>query len=195
MATIYAQKDAESLNRALVKAFNDFHDATVVTYGDGYHRDITSTVSGDWRFPGGTALTVSAANATDLVTSLTLAENIRGVLFYHMKDGSAHNTKDGYNTAFHDGYVSDGYSSLKNLTDLQKFLNATKVNFNAHLTQTVGGAVHRKNDTVNSVSTADATDQTSANNLANALKTAINAHMASGPSFGRIRLSVLTDNI
>lgn len=187
MATIFSDKDANSLAYALVSAFNTLHDgyaASVVQF----HRDLTSTYTGsDYTNPTSTVLTVTAASATNLATSITLVNNILGVFHSHCKDDSSHLIKDTVNDPQLDGYslvVTTGVT-MTDTAAVVVNVNALKILFNAHLTQ---AGVHVNNDGTNTVSTAAATDLASAETLLNAMKTAVNAHMASGPSFGRIRL-------
>lgn len=131
-----------------------------------YHADQTpaSTAIGGTT----TQLSVTAAAATDLPTSIALANNMRQVLNLMIADGVAHLVVDATNV------VSAALAT--DLTTAQTLLNAEKTAFNAHLTQ---AGVHFINDTVNTVATANATDQSSANALAIALKAAINLHIAS----------------
>lgn len=137
-----------------------------------YHGDATGAdYTGSPDAPSSTALTVTAATASSLNTSITLANNIRQVLNQHFADDVAHNAADSTNP------VSTAVAT--NLATVETLLNDCKAAFNAHLTQS---GVHITDDAINTVATADASDQSSANALANALKTAINAHLASAPT-------------
>ncbi len=174
---ITVRKSLDSVVWALVAAHNLKQDDGSIT--DGYHRDLSQVTTGDPSDPASITLTtlqVTAATASSLPTSITLTNNIIGVLSTHMADAHAHLLADATNNPTVDGYIA-----AIDLTTVKTNLNACKALFNAHLTQT---NVHPNNDTANSVSTANATDQTTANNLANALKTAINAHISAGKSGG-----------
>jgi hypothetical protein len=218
MSTIYANKDVETLCRALVNQYNALHDGYTLSTTQGaayFHRDISGIAAGDYRFPTSTNLQVSYANGTDLPSTLKLAAghdgyavsidgyiSIQGALHYHFLDDSAHlyrdlsDTSDAYKGVGLDGYVIDNTSATTQLSSLILLLNAAKVLFNAHLTAqtdatetTVATNIHVVNDTTNSVATANATDLPSSEALAIALKTAINAHIISGPSVGRIKFT------
>lgn len=173
MASFFSHPDVVSVANALVNMANALHDQKFLSDGY-YHRDKTSsqsTVDGSVS----TLLTVTAANASNLGTSLTLGNELRGVFSFHCKDDSSHLVKDTVNDI-------DGYAQATTLLTLQTLLNAMKVKYNAHLSQS---GVHVNNDP-NTVGTADATDQSSANTLANALKAALNIHLGSGPGVGRV---------
>jgi hypothetical protein len=173
MASFFTRPDVVSLSNALANALNALHDQKFLS--DGYfHRDKTSSQSVT-DGSASTLLTVTAANATNLATSLTLTNQLKGVFGAHCKDDSSHLIKDLVNSM-------DGYADATNLATVQVVLNALKVKYNAHLSQS---GVHVVNDP-NTVATANATDQSTANALANALKAALNIHLASGPGVGRV---------
>lgn len=184
MSTIFSKKDVDAICRACVQQYNALHAATISASTDGYHRDISGVASGDFSAPSSSNLQVSAATASNLATTTTLALNIQGVLHVHFADDSAHLIADTVNVAL-DGYAVDYTSGTTQLNSVVAMLNAAKVVFNAHLSQS---GVHLKTDDANSVATSDATDLSSAQTLANAMKTKINAHIISGPSVGRIKL-------
>lgn len=136
-----------------------------------FHGDQTpGTVSGDPENPAATYLTVSAANGTDLPSTITLANQIRQVLNQHMADSVAHVNADTTNPVV--------AAVAVDLPSVETLLNACKTSFNAHLAQ---ANVHVFNDGANTVATANASDLPTSEALANALKTAINAHMAAAP--------------
>lgn len=184
---ISVRKEIDSVVWALVDAFNSLQDAGWVA--DGYHRDLSQLTSGDPNDPASitlTTLSVDAAAATTLATTITLANNIHGVLHTHFLDAQAHLKADTVNDGYQDGYsvYVDGYSTsmaasvgAADLVAVCNELNVSKIAFNAHLTQS---GVHVNNDTGNSVATTNATDLSSAEALANALAAAINLHI-SGP--------------
>lgn len=137
-----------------------------------FHGDQTPQfTSGDYLSPIANLLTVTAATAVDLPTSITLANQIRQVLNQMMADSVAHLVADTTNPV--------SAAVAVDLPSVETLLNACKTSFNAHLTQ---ANVHINNDTNNNVATANATDLPSSEALANALKTAINAHLGSAPA-------------
>jgi hypothetical protein len=137
-----------------------------------FHADQTPATNASDPFnPSASTLAVTATNATDLPSSITLANQIRQVLNQHMADSVSHVSADGTNP------VSTAVAV--DLTSVEALLNACKTAFNAHLTQS---GVHVFNDGINTVSTSNATHLASSEALANALKTAINAHMGAAPT-------------
>jgi len=124
-----------------------------------------------------TRTTVSAANASDLATSITLVNQIKSVYNKHVVDRAAHST----------GTLSSQISTddATNLATAQTLANAIKAAYNTHRT---ASSVHYNNDSTNAVSSADATDQTSLNTLLNEMKGDLNAHIASAPAGSFIRL-------
>lgn len=126
--------------------------------------------------------TITAANATDLPTSITLLMQLKSVyegrvqstaMIGHRTDADIHKAADTTNTI--------SAADCVDLATAQTLANALKVAFNAHLTQS---GVHYINDATNTVATANATDLPTTQALANALKTALNAHMADAPTGG-----------
>lgn len=144
-----------------------------------FHADVTSVpgAGSSIQTHNSTALTVSAANATSLATSLTLANQLKQYFNVHRVDTLAHVTSDTTNTV--------STADATDLTTVIALANAIKTAFNAHLTQ---ASVHCTNDGTNTVATANATDQTTANTLLNALKTSFNAHIQSAPAGASIQL-------
>ncbi len=140
---------------------------------------LSTNTTDEWN-PTSTALTVTAASATNLVTSITLANNIRQVLIQHTPDAEAHLVADTFASA--STLATTIASDLQSASNLA---NAAKTILNAHLTQS---GVHVLNDSLNANSTTAATDQTTTDNLLNALKTNINAHVGSAPTGSSIKL-------
>jgi len=173
-----AQLASES---AVVSAINALLDANLSTQ---VHRDKTATPAGDSLNPSSTVLTVSAANASSLSTSLTLALNIQGVLAVHFADDSAHLVADAVNVNF-DGYAIDNTSGTTQLATAILLANAMKVDYEAHRVSTV---FHVNADSTHTISASAATDQTSLNTLLNELKTDVTAHVADGGSVQRLVL-------
>ncbi len=156
----------------------------VLGVGSVFHYDQLSDMTGEHTHPVATIMTVTAAAATNLATSITLANNLKKVLNRHMADGldafgcGCHTVADTTN-------VVTTADAATLLAEVQTLLNAIKTKFNAHLTQS---GVHPNNDGTNTEATANATDQTTANALAISLKAKINAHMASANAGHGIRL-------
>jgi hypothetical protein len=187
---ISVRKNSEEAIIALAYALNaqqsDFTDG----YTDGYfHRDVTQTTNGPLTDVSNvvlTTVTVTAAAATSLSTSLTLVNQLFGIFNLHMSDGQVHLRQDVVNLYILDGYQTQAAVDLPSAIVL---VNALKVLFNDHLVQS---GIHQINDTVNTVNTANASTQTTVNNLANQLKTSLNAHMASCPT-GAPRIRFILD--
>lgn len=180
MATLFVRKTDSAIVRALVKQYNALHDL-VDGYGQvvQYHRDVSGVDSGNWESPASVSLQVSAADATDLPTSVVLANNLLAVARQHIADGEAHLLADTTNAVtLVDGYATD-------LPSVEVVANHVRLKYLAHRTQ---GGIHVVNDTVNVASTTPATDQSTSNSLLNDLKAKLNAHISSGPSLGRIKL-------
>jgi hypothetical protein len=161
---------------AVVAAINALIDARLTTQ---VHRDKTSTPAGDSLNPSSATLQVTAANASNLATSLTLVTNLKGVLAVHCADTSAHLVADTTNDAF------DGYAAASDLATAIALANAIKVDYTAHIANT---SVHLNADSTNTVAASAATDQSSLNTLLNELKTDINAHINLAGSVQRLVL-------
>jgi hypothetical protein len=185
---ISVRKDDQELLLALAYALNAQQSDFTQSLADGYfHRDQTQSTNGPLFALNSitlTNVTVSATNAVDLGTTVALANQLFGIMVLHMSDDQVHLKFDNVNVPTLDGYQVQLASDLPSVEVL---LNALKVLFDAHLTQS---GVHQNNDTSNSVSsTPNATSLGTAETLANALKVALNAHMASAPTGApRVRL-------
>lgn len=124
--------------------------------GSSFHYDAVSSA-------------ITAANASDLATSLTLAEQIRGVYNAHLDSDAAHKIKDPKPTL----------TAATTLATAITLANAIKSDYNTHRASTT---YHANADATNVITSPDATDQSSLNTLLNELKTDLNAHIASGPA-------------
>lgn len=125
-------------------------------------------------------VTITAANASDLNTSVALANQIRTVYLLHLE-----NSRDG---GVLQHKVADPAPALTPATDLATAIalaNAIKSDYNTHRASTT---YHYNADSTNAITSADASDQSSLNTLLNEIKTDLNAHMASAPSAPSIRL-------
>jgi hypothetical protein len=136
----------------IVTASNN--DAKRISTTGKYHWDVSEVV-------------VTAPNATDLASSVFLANQIKGCHNFHCADTLLLKAADAANPV-----------ATANAVDLATGItlaNALKTAFNAHIASTTP---HFTADTTNAVATANATDQTTLNALLNALKTAFNAHVS-----------------
>lgn len=189
---IQCRNDVSELVLALVAAHNAMQS---VVQTDGYnqnttpyHQDLTQTNAIpilDAKNVVLTTVTVAAAAATNLATTLTLANQVLAVLGnMHMPDGQVHVKADTVNNP-----ILNGYTPASTLATAEVLLNALSVLFVAHLTAS-GVHVHNDGTSYSGLSTP-ATDLTSSQNLANSLKAAVNTHMANVggiPACPRIRV-------
>lgn len=123
-----------------------------------------------------TRTTITAANASDLATSVTLVNATKALVNKHFADTAAHNTAVSAQVATADA------------TDLATGItlgNALKAAYNTHRS---AAGVHYNNDGTNAVTSTDASDQSSLNTLLNEMKGDINAHIASAPTGSFLRL-------
>ncbi len=180
--TLYSINNDDPLVYALMAKVNELQNVESESF-DGYHRSRTSkSTTSSFQYPSSTAVSVSAPDATGLPSSLVLAQNLQGVMAYHFADTDAHLKADTVNIAFNDGYAFVNGT----LDEVMAFANAALLDYNAHLSQS---GVHRKND-ASTVSITAAVDQTTADNMLNAIKAALNIHMGSAPTVGRISINI-----
>lgn len=122
---------------------------------------------------------VTAADASSLATSQTLAAALATALTAHGVDVQAHSSSSAIPCA---AWVS-APAVPANLAEVQSVLNEVKADFNTHI---ANATPHRplggqgKVAQPAAISTADASDQATANTLANAIKVALNAHTRAG---------------
>lgn len=167
-AAIYAQVKASRELRLELAALNSKIHASI---------SLVASTSSDYKNPAGSTDAVSAANASDLATSITLADAITAFCNRHAADDGAH--KAAYSSA------PIATTALSTLSDVQTRANAIKTWYETHRASTT---YHPTADSTNTISSASATDQSSANTLLNELKTDINAHVASGFTSFNLRL-------
>ncbi len=189
---ISCRNDVSELVLALAFAHNQAQNALVT---DGYHRDLTQNTTGPILAVSDvvvTSVVVGATNATTLPTLVTLVNQVLGVLNQHMLDSQAHLKKDLVNLPNQDGYLAVQSNLFTDAGLAQSIVNvnALKLLFTAHLTQS---GVHANNDTTSYGLPSAATDLASAQTLANALKTAVNVHMANSCSPAVSRFQVTSD--
>lgn len=165
---------------ALVAERNQAKLDDVVRTNTLFHLDQTNdpaaALSADYQNPTVTRLKITAANATNLATSLTLIAELRGKLNTHYADTIAHDTA-----------VSAASTSVAatNTATVVTEVNILKGELNAHFT---AASVHFNNDSTNTITSATATDQTTADTMLNEIKTAVNAHMKAAPGGAFINL-------
>lgn len=146
---------------AVVDEVNRMREAAVTTE---YHASVTAGPSSG-RPPTASAYIVTAANATDLATSLALVNQIKAVYNEHAADDVAH-----------DSAVSDVITTddAVDLTTAEDLANELKAAINVHYTE---ANVHFNNDAANTIAAADATDQGTLDTLINSIKTKLNTHI------------------
>lgn len=140
---LLAKLDSELSLEEILELINDAkakYEAHRILTGGGEHGTADATNA------------VTAADATDLATGYTLANDLKVQL-------NAHN------------------AAASEVEESVTLLNEIKVDYEAHRVL-VGGGEHPFADSVNAVTAADATDEATAYTLANDLKTQFNAHGA-----------------
>lgn len=167
------RKGTDTVITALVAAHNARQLAAVASF---FHADVSQTVVG-------ATLAVSAANASDLATSLTLANQVKGIYNTHVRDGVVPG-----NGAAGSHKTQGATVTTADATDLPTGIalaNAIKTAYTAHI---ASSAMHYTVDAANPIAAANASDQATLNTLLNELKTDLNLHMASGPVGAMIKL-------
>lgn len=128
---------------------------------------------------------ITTADASSLPTSKTLAKALALAIPVHGADAEVHGTADVIAQA---AAWASAPAEPANLTEVQDVLNELKGDINTHVANatphrskwgTVGGD---GTVTAKAITTADASDQGTANALANAIKNFYNAHLASAAS-------------
>ncbi len=122
---------------------------------------------------------VTAADSSSLGTSKTLAKALAVALVAHGADAVAHSSADVIAIA---AWTSNP-AEPADLTEVQAVLNECKADFNTHIAtaskhRALGG--QGKVAQPAAISTADASNQGTADTLANAIKVALNAHARAG---------------
>lgn len=142
------------------------------------HNDLKAQIgAGTFFHLDASEVKVTAADAADLSTSLTLVNQLLDVYKFHMADTLAHKAE---------GIALASYADATDLATAISRANDIKAKYVAHIASTT---YHYTADaTVTPIAAADATDQTSLNTLLNELKLDLNAHMASAPAGKSLRL-------
>jgi hypothetical protein len=162
------------VEKALVNELNRLRDLSV---GANFHASASALApTGDP--PVATVLSVTAANASDLPTCITLVNQLKGVLNVHFQDSYAHNTAVTSVVATADA---------TDLATVQTLANALKAAYNTggHLNQ---ANVHFTTDGTNTIAAANASDLATSITLLNELKTDVNAHIAAALAGQHIEL-------
>ena len=157
--------------------------------GANFHADQTSLTTTDGYISASAAvLTVSAANAADLPTSLVLCANLVQVAKMMMADAVSTNAVSAGAHKVPDATNLVTVNALATAVDLASAIlvaNGIKTAHNAHCSQ---AGVHYSNDGTNTIAASNATDLPSLITLLNASKTALNAHIAAAPTVPMINL-------
>lgn len=144
-----------------------------IAFTPAFHADQLGLLTGDNRNFSFTPLQVTAANGTDLPTSLALAANIDSVLRQHLASGGA----DSVHIA---ADITDVPANAipVDLASLQTYLNDVKAKLNTHI---ANAAYHYFADGTNTITAANASDLPSSQTLANQIKSFLNIHMSIAP--------------
>jgi hypothetical protein len=141
--------------------------------GSFFHMSQTEDVSADYRNPVLTRVRITSANSSSEATAVALVNEIKADLNKHFADDIAHDTAVSAQITTADAVTGDS------LVTALALANAIKAALNTHY---AAANVHFTNDGTNTISAANATDQTSLNTLLNEIKTDLNAHFASAPA-------------
>lgn len=176
---LHVRKTPNAVMYAVAESLNATRRALTQDTTTYPHCDVTSLQSGDYTTPASSAHQVTATDASSLATLRTLCRDLYVVGAAHFADAVAHVAAD-----------TDNDWGTKPATDaalsaLQTWLNARKVDLNAHFLQS---GVHFTNDTTRLITSADATDQSSSDTLANEIKADLNAHITAALAGSSIKL-------
>lgn len=161
-----ARKTPDTLVYSLVAAWNAKQLASVASF---FHADTTQvTTDTDYTNPTVANDVISAANASDLATSITLVNALKLTINRHFADTRAHKV----------AFTAISTATATDLTTAIALGNAIKSSYNTHIASTT---YHYTADSTNSTAAANATDQSSLNTLLNELKADFNAHVISAP--------------
>ena len=131
---------------------------------------------------------ISTPDASDLGTSKTLAKALAVAIPAHAVDTDCHSAADSSSAATQAAAWASATAEPADLTEVQNIANELKTDINAHVanatphrskwgTAGVDGVI-----TVKAITTATATDQSTANALLNAIKAFYNLHIKSAAS-------------
>ena len=117
---------------------------------------------------------IATADASDLATSVTLANALKASYNAHCASACSATTGQGAHIAA-DATYPTAVADATDLTSVEALLNDIKSNYNSHRAV---ASIHATADSTNTVTAADATTQGSANTLANEIKAKLNLHFA-----------------
>jgi len=163
MATVL--RNTDPMAPVIATAVNDIK--AQIGHGSSFHLDASE-------------VTVTAANATDGPTAITLANNILAVFKFHASDLLAHKAND----ATVDADLAALSPCTDNTTCIALVL-AMCTAFTAHLDSTTANYA---DDSTNDLSSSTVTTIGQAETVATDMKAKLNAHMASAPAAKSIRL-------
>jgi len=164
---INIRKDGSLFIDQVVTAYDALVDGALTSQ---VHRDKTAKQTGTSFIPASTAITISAVTPLTQDGYDTSVNFMRGLLYQHMLDTSAHLIADTTNINF------DGYTEASDLATSIALANAIKVDYTAHMTQS---GVHLNNDVTNAITAPDATIFSELGTLLIDMRTKLNAHIAS----------------
>jgi hypothetical protein len=141
--------------------------ALAIGASTAYHVDKGAVGTGVANGSGST--TITAANASDLPTLVTLTRQIVAKTAQHAASTVAHKVVD-------ETFVTT-VASVVDLASAIVALNAIKALINTHIASTT---YHYNADSTNGIAATDATTQGTAQTLANEIKTDFTAHVTSG---------------
>lgn len=175
---ISARRGSDAVAFAQALAHNKLLAATAIV-GSSFHADITATTGGDYTAQTVTSLQVTAANATDLPSVITLVNQIQSIALVHLADGISTNASAAGAHKVPDTTNNTAIATATDLATSITMANGWKTRLNAHFTQS---GVHFTNDATNTIAAANATDLATAITLVNALKAALNPHITAAPA-------------
>jgi hypothetical protein len=151
------------------------HNQTIQALGG---QGVLPHYSSPFTSTGAVRALVTTADASDLDTSKALAKALADALTSHGTDTDAHSASSAIACA---AYTSSP-ALPADLTEVQNILNEVKADFNTHIASTTvhRGAGGQGKASMLTITTTDASNQGTANTLANAIKVALNAHDAAG---------------
>ena len=142
---------------------------------DTVHYDVSSERRGSYDAPTSAPWEVTAPNATNLATAITLAADIKLIAGYHLRDALAH--ADPTPLAFTAPDPTDEASLVAWCTEL-------KTDYNGHLEDT---DAHQKTDVTNAISASTPTNTAECVTLLNEAKADLNAHILDAPIAKKIK--------
>jgi hypothetical protein len=174
--SIEVRKGTDDVLKAMVSAWNAKQIASVASF---FHADLSQRTLGS----GIVTLAVTAANGSDLPTSLTLVNELKGIYNRHVADGIVVGNGGAGAHKLPDTAVST--ATATDLATAITLANAIKASYNTHRASTT---YHYTADATNAVAAADASDQGTLQTLINEIKTDLNAHILSAPTGYGVKL-------